>query len=70
MTHGPVNTSARLRSSSRNQTLSRWPGAAGDPRLIAHILGRRPVFASETGNLDAAFADNQEAILSPAPGDK
>ena len=44
--------------------------AAGDPRLIAYILGRRAVFESEAGDLDAAFADNQEALtLSRAAGD-
>ena len=47
-----------------------WPGQTGDPRLIAYVLGRRAVFKGEAGDLDAAFADHQEALtLSRAAGD-
>ena len=42
----------------------------GDPRLMADLLGRRAVFKGEAGDLDAAFADNQESLAqSRAAGD-
>ena len=66
-------------ASSTAICLPHWPSIddavglarrAGDPRLIAYILCRRAVFKSEAGDLDAAFADNQEALtLSRAAGD-
>ena len=51
-------------------TPSRWPARPEIRRLVAYILSRRAVFKSEAGDLDTAFADNQEAItLSRAAGD-